>query len=72
MTVSYFQDDEHALHTGMFIGSLMKAGFQVIVEMDAEQNYTNLMTIVFPGDRFVDEFSLHIAVMPGPAEPPPA
>lgn len=63
-----FQDDDHALRTGMLIGALMKAGIQVIVEIDDEQNYTNNLTIVFPGDRFVDEFAVHVKVLAGEAE----
>lgn len=63
-----FQDDDHAFRTGMLIGALMKAGIQVIVEIDDEQNYTNRLTVVLPGDRFVDEISVHVKVLAGEAE----
>jgi hypothetical protein len=66
--MSNFQDDDHALRTGMFLGSLMKAGIMVIPEIDDEQNYTPDITVVFPGDRNVDEFSVHVRVLPGPPE----
>lgn len=56
----------------MLIGALMKAGIQVIVELDAEQNYTNHLTVVLPGDRFVDEISVHFKVLADEAAEDPA
>lgn len=49
----------------MFIGALMQVGIQVILELDENQNYRPLMTIIFPGDRFVEEVTVHIQVLPG-------
>jgi hypothetical protein len=63
-----FQDDDHALRAGMLIGGLMKAGIQAIPEIDGEGNYTPNITVLFPGDRFVDEVSVHIQVLPTPPE----
>jgi len=40
-----FEDDTHALRTGMLIGALIKAGIKVIPDMDDEGNYTPYMTI---------------------------
>ena len=66
--MAHFQDDQHALHTGMLVGALMKAGIMVIMGLDDEQNYTNDLTLIFPGDRFVDELAVHIKVLPGEPE----
>ena len=36
----HFQDDDHALRTGMLLGLLMKSGIPAYPEMDDDGNYT--------------------------------
>jgi hypothetical protein len=41
----HFQDDEHALKTGMFIGVMMKAGIPAAPVTDEDGNYTSRIQI---------------------------
>ena len=44
----YFADSDHALHTGYLVGTMLKAGFTVVLGVDAEGNYTDIVEIALP------------------------
>ena len=43
--IQHFQDDDHALRTGMLLGFLMRAGIPAYPEMDDDGNYTSRIQI---------------------------
>lgn len=62
MEKPHFQDELHALKTGMFIGMLMKAGIPVDIDTDDEGNYRQPLRIryTFPGDIEPIEFQVEV------------
>ena len=46
VALGYFASDEHALDTGIFIGALLKAGFEVRPETDDIGNYLPKFTVI--------------------------
>lgn len=61
-----FQDDTHALRTGMLMGMLLKAGITVVPETDDEGNYTDRLIITL--DASLPMFATHITVVTLPPE----
>lgn len=50
MPPPYFENDQHALQTGMLIGALIGKGIEVRPEMDDEGHYTGPLAIYFSND----------------------
>lgn len=42
------QSPEHALITGLTLGTLMQSGFDINPEVDADGNYTDRLVLVLP------------------------
>jgi hypothetical protein len=51
-----FVDDNHALHAGMLIGTLMKAGVSAKPTIDDKGNYTPMVAIEVPIDEDLGTF----------------
>ena len=62
----WFADFDHALHTGMLLGTLAKAGIQFNVERDSLGNYKPYIELVILEPGEVEPIRVTVQVIPGP------
>ena len=59
----YFTNDDHALRTGMLVGTLMKAGIDAYLSVDDDGNFLNEIVVNLESD-VVDPIKVRISVLP--------
>jgi hypothetical protein len=61
----WFADSDHALATGMLLGTLAKAGIQFNIERDTLGNYKPYIQLVILEPGEVEPIRVTVQVMPG-------